>query len=633
MRKQFLSTLINLIFNQAPINKCKKLRFGTFLGQLEIRPIKNSNVGFSVIEIILAAALFMIIATGSITVILQGTDSNRLGEEQTVANQFAAEGIEAVKSIKNQAYSNLVNTAGTGIRRSASNVWEFFGANNTLTHNSTDNYIRTIKVESVNRDAVPPAGNIVASGGTLDPDTKKITSTVTWNFTPSRTNSVQLISYLSDWKKPIAAGGRGGILVYGNGGTTSDVIQYKTLDSSGSWGIAASTADIDTGTTNKYLRAARVFASATRNEKILVSRHYNGSAQFIYAQVFNGTSWGNVVQLSTWNSTALLDVRNFDGAYLENGNLIIVYSDNTTTPKYRTWNGSSWSAQTNTVNVGGIPRYIETEVRPGTNEVMMITSDSVSDTNSFYFNGSAWSAPTEHSAVAPTATKDHTDFVWSRENPLKGALVFPNSGTDTTLALKIWTANGTGGGSWSGLVDSAASGGRLGAAEVDSRKGAEEFLACHKDANNDIYCFRGNSTPAWTSPTSNILTTTSHTGIQRSFSVGFERTTGTQAIAVYSDNTATPKLRKYSATTNAFDASATSLTALGGVLTTVRTRPLTDNDDIMILMGNANNDLFSVVWDGNADAVYTTGGKAHTTHGISGSATTDFWYDFAWNKY
>src|SRR3989344_1935126 len=264
---------------------------------------------------------------------------------------------------------------------------------------------------------------------------------------------------------------------------------------------------------------------------------------------------------------------------------------------------------------------------------MMIIQDSTSDTNSAYFNGSVWSTAIQHSGFAPTATKDHTDFVWSRENPLKGALIYPSAGNDTTLNLKIWTADGSGSGSWSGTDDSAASGGRLGAVEVDSRVGAEEFLACQKDASNDVYCFRGNSTPAWVSPANNVLTANSHTGIQRSFSLGFERTTGTQAIAVYSDNTATPKLRKYSAGTNAFDASATSLTALGGVLTTVRTRPLSDNDDIMILMGNANNDLFSVVWNGTSDAIYTTGGKAHTTHGISGSATTDFWYDFAWDKF
>ena len=599
--------------------------------KLKIENSCRRQAGFSVIEVILAAALFMIIATGSITVILQGTDSNRLGEEQTVANQYAAEGIEAVRSIKNQGFSNLVNDTEAGVVRSGSNVWAFNGQpNNTNTFNPVGKYTRVLTVSDVQRNCNL---DIVASGGAIDPLTKKITSTVSWNFTPSRANSVQLSTYLSDWKQPITSLLGGGVLVYGDGGTTSDAIRYKILDPAGNWGASSLTADVNSGTTNRYLRAARIFSSATRNEKVLISRHYNGSAQFIYAQIFNGTTWENVIQLSSWNTSTFLDVRNFDGGYLDNGNFLVVFNDNTNTPKYRVWDGCSWSSQVNTINVGGIPRYLEIEVRPGTNEAMMVVSDSASDTNTSYFNGSSWSSATQHSGAAPTNTKDHTDFVWSRENTLKGALVFPNAGTDTTLTLKIWTANGSGGGSWSGLVNSAASGGRLGAAEADSRKGAEEFLACHKDANSDIYCFRGNSTPAWASPANNILTATSHTGIQRSFSVGFERTTGTQAIVVYSDNTATPKLRKYSAGANVFDVSATSLTALGGTLTTVRTRPLTDNDDIMILMGNANNDLFSVVWDGNADAVYTTGGKAHTTHGISGSATTDFWYDFAWNKY
>jgi prepilin-type N-terminal cleavage/methylation domain-containing protein len=80
---------------------------------------KWNQKGFSIVEVILAAALFVILATGSVTVILQGIDSNRLGEEQTVANQYASEGIEATRSIQNQNFASLVNTAGTGIIPSA----------------------------------------------------------------------------------------------------------------------------------------------------------------------------------------------------------------------------------------------------------------------------------------------------------------------------------------------------------------------------------------------------------------------------------------------------------------------------------------------------------------------------------
>lgn len=592
----------------------------------------NGKNGFSVLEVVLAAALFIIIATGAITIIVQGYNANRLGVEFAIANQFAAEGLEAVRSIKNQAYSNLMNTAGSGVVRSVSNTWAFGGVNNTLTHNSTDNFIRVIKVEDVQRDAVPPEGNIVASGGTLDPKTKKITSTVTWNFNSARAELISLTSYLSFWEEPIVIG-RKGILVYGDGGTSSDAIKYKIYDpDSGTWSAASATADIDNTTTNRALRVARVFASATRDEKVLVSKHYNGSTQYIYAQIFDGTNWGNVQLLSSWSTTTFINARNFDGAYLDNGNFLVAYSDNTTTPKYRIWNGTSWGSQTNTVNVGGIPVYLVTKARPNTNEIMLVSFDQSQDTNTTYFNGSSWSAPSEHATVSPTNTKEHVDFNWSLQNSLKGALVYPASGNDNTQNLKIWTANGSGGGSWSSTTDAPNTGGRLGAVDIDGRKGAETFMSCQKNANNRIICFLANTSPGWTTPTNNTLINSTEGGIQRSYNFAFEDS-GNEGIVVYSDNTSTPKLKKYDSSTNTFDVTATNLDALGGTLTTVRARPLSGGDNIFIFMATSNT-LYSVLWDGASNAVYTSpSGKAFSTHGSNGSGSTEFWYDFAWDNF
>src|SRR3989338_11104100 len=252
--------------------------------------IVKTKLGVSVIELVLVTALFAIFAPAAVTTVVQTLRANRLGSEQTVATQFASEGIDAARSIKNQDFANLVNSACTGVVRTGSNVWGFGGSNNTLFHNTGDNYIRVITVSDVLRDG---SGNIVASGGTVDPDSKKITSTVSWKVTPSRADSVIFVSYFTNWKKPIiTAVNRGGILVYGDGGTTSDAIKYRILDTDlGTWSAASATADVDGSSTNKYLRRAQVFASKTRNEKILISRHYNGTTQFIYSQVFNGSSW------------------------------------------------------------------------------------------------------------------------------------------------------------------------------------------------------------------------------------------------------------------------------------------------------------------------------------------------------
>lgn len=609
---------------------------------------KHLSRGFSVIEVVLAAALFMLFSTAAVGVVLQGFNANRLGAEETIANQFAAEGMEAVKSIKNQAYSNLVNTAGCSLNR-VSNVWVFDSpcATDTLTHNSGDNYIRTIKVESVNRDG---SGNIVSSGGTLDPDTKKITSTVSWNFNSARPESVVLTTYLSDWRKPIVTN-RGGILVYGDGGSTTDAIKYRILNTDGTWGGVTTFPDFDTSTSNKALRAIRAYSSATRNEKIVLSRHYNGSAQFIYAHRWNGTSWTSW-QFATWATTTFLDVHNFDGAYLNNGDFIAAYSDNTAIPKYRIWNGSSWTPNPPAVGssvstgVGDIPNNIVVKNRPGTNEALLATYDQQSDTNTSYYNGSTWSTAVEHATQSPTNTdanhKEFVDFTWSAQTTSKGALIYASGNSDNSMQIKICTAPCTAAANWSAAVQTTTQG-TLGAMEMDSRKGAEEYIACDKDASNDIICFRGNNTPTWVNPTNRTITANTDTGIQRSFDFTYEATSGTEGLIVYSETASSPvnpnlpRWKVYNTSTNTFDLNESDFAnTLNGALKTVKMRPLADNDDIMIMMGDGSTPprFYTVVWDGTNNALYTTpSGKAFTAQGTNGSNPIEYWYGFAWDRF
>lgn len=594
--------------------------------------------GFSVLEVILAAAIFVTFATAAVVVVISGIDNNRLGGEMTVANQFNAEGMEAVRSIKNQSYCNLENSAGTGVIKSG-NVWTFSGTNNTLLHNAADNYIRTIKVEDAYRDG---SGNIVSSG-TVDPNTKKITSTTVWDFTAARPESISFTSYFTNWRRSISSGVHGGMLVYGDGGTTADTMKYRVFNTDGTWGSVTNFPDFDTSATNKALRAIRVYASEARNEKIALTRHFNGTQESIYAHIYDGNTWTSW-QMASWTAsafdTANQGIRNFDGQYLNNGDFIFVYSDNTTTPKYRIWDGCRWSPNppstgSSVATIGGIPSNVTVRNREGSSEVMLAVFDQSSDTNTVYYSGSAWLGLTEHATNAPTNRKEFAEFAWSTQDPLQGALIYQTSSSDRAMNLKIWTANGSGGGSWGGTNVNTTSQGTLGAMELDGgRKGAEEFLACDKDANNDIYCFRGNTTPAWASPTNNLMTATTDTGIQRSFDLAYKGSTGTEGIVVYSDTTAVPKLKRYVASSNSFLTTVTSLNNLGAALKTVKLRSIPDNDDIMIMLGNANNDFFTVVWNGSVNSVYTTpSGKAFATQGTNGSNAIELWYGFAWDRF
>jgi type II secretory pathway pseudopilin PulG len=152
----------------------------------------NQQKGFSVLEIILAAGLFTLFVSGAMVAVFQGIHLTSYAQNETVATQYAVEGMEAVRSIRNQDFTLLENTSAVGVERS-SGVWVFSGTENVL----DNQYTRVITIETVQRDG---SGDIVESGGNDDADSKKITVTTSWNTSPTQSSSVVLTTYITNWR-------------------------------------------------------------------------------------------------------------------------------------------------------------------------------------------------------------------------------------------------------------------------------------------------------------------------------------------------------------------------------------------------------------------------------------------------
>lgn len=154
--------------------------------------------GFGIIEIIVAMGLFAIIAVTAITTTIGSFSTNRLSSETDTASLLAQEGIEAALSLKRQGWSSPFLTtdcsAGCGVTAGGGS-WSWSGANNVI-----GDYTRTITVSSVNRNG---SNVIVTSGGSDDPNTKKITSSVSWNFSPGRSNTATVVKYVTNYVKSI----------------------------------------------------------------------------------------------------------------------------------------------------------------------------------------------------------------------------------------------------------------------------------------------------------------------------------------------------------------------------------------------------------------------------------------------
>lgn len=147
--------------------------------------------GFSLIEVILAAAIFCVFSTVAITFFLNGMNADQQAIQAGRALDYASEGMEAVRSIRDISFDNLTDTNGSGVRFSGGQ-WELNGD-----HDERETYRRVISIFPAERDG---GGNVVSDGGTEDPDMKRVVTEVFWVAPSSQATSVKLETYLARWK-------------------------------------------------------------------------------------------------------------------------------------------------------------------------------------------------------------------------------------------------------------------------------------------------------------------------------------------------------------------------------------------------------------------------------------------------
>lgn len=151
-----------------------------------------SEKGVGLIELILAIAIisgsFFAIAQVSIAAIKASRDRT----DKAAALALAQEGIEAVRNIRDGSWMNNITTltfGSTYYLTTSGGAWVLTGTNPGLIANK---FTRTIVIDNVSRDINDV---IVASGGTDDTGTKKVTATTSWGV-PIK--NIQLITYITD---------------------------------------------------------------------------------------------------------------------------------------------------------------------------------------------------------------------------------------------------------------------------------------------------------------------------------------------------------------------------------------------------------------------------------------------------
>ena len=152
----------------------------------------RNQKGLSLVEILVALAIFALVASSVGVLVMDSYSSSQKGGERSKAEAFAQEGIEAVRSIRERGWNEL--PVGQYGLTSDKNYWRLTAGPDIL-----DSYSREIIIEKACRG---PQGTIVSCSepdAALDLYTKKITSRVTWSGITGRPSEARLVSYLTNW--------------------------------------------------------------------------------------------------------------------------------------------------------------------------------------------------------------------------------------------------------------------------------------------------------------------------------------------------------------------------------------------------------------------------------------------------
>lgn len=155
----------------------------------------NQKRGFALIEIIVgsAIAIGVFLALGSI-----GKYSLLLVNEANMrirSSFLAAEGVEAVKIMRDTSWSKNIATLNPGTAyylsfATSTNIW----ATSTAPALIDGVFTRTVTLQNVSRDA---SDRIIASGGINDPNTKKVTASVSY-FVRGQSRQDSIATYMTN---------------------------------------------------------------------------------------------------------------------------------------------------------------------------------------------------------------------------------------------------------------------------------------------------------------------------------------------------------------------------------------------------------------------------------------------------
>ncbi len=179
-----------------------------------------------------------------------------------------------------------------------------------------------------------------------------------------------------------------------------------------------------------------------RDERIMGVLDDNGHLNL---EVWDGTSWGTPLEVTTSIGATNSAYRGFDIAYEHiSGNAIVVYQNGGNDPEYRVWDGNSWSGATVIdLPTGGIPVWIKMVPDAGaSDEIILMTLDTADTVTAAVWDGSSWGNTI--SLETSAYSYQYEGIAAAYEYAIGRAMAAWTTNTSNVVQYRFWDGN-----SWS----------------------------------------------------------------------------------------------------------------------------------------------------------------------------------------
>jgi hypothetical protein len=159
------------------------------------KKITDHEHGQSLVEAVIAIAIFSLFAVSMATFILGAITLAQTGGDVSQADALAVEGIEAVRAIRDSSWNNLAfDSTGIGV---VDGRWALRGEG---TVDEIGKFTRTINFLPIFRNAERDIVSSTSPEAVLDGDSRQVDAVVEWDTGRGVFDSVIITAYLTNWR-------------------------------------------------------------------------------------------------------------------------------------------------------------------------------------------------------------------------------------------------------------------------------------------------------------------------------------------------------------------------------------------------------------------------------------------------